>query len=542
VTAAERPVQPERRPNVLVIVADQLRADHLGFGGNSVVRTPHLDALAARGTVFENATVANPTCMPNRASLATGRWPSAHGTRCNGIPLDPESRTLMRSLADSGYRTIGVGKLHHQNMGWDFEPDQQEEIRETAPLLLDEHSADARQRGGAEGWDRWEDRRAHEERFIPLPSDYYGYGHVDLVVGHGDHPGGHYLHWARERGLDPDVVGGRDNSDALYPGWDQVYRTAIPAELHPSTYIGEKAVEHLKDAAGQDAPFFLFVSFPDPHHPFSPPEGYDGLYSPDDIPLPLGFEQDHSRSPQHIQQMVARRGCPGSDPTMTWAATADQYRHAAAAQYGLITLMDEQIGRILAELEVQGLSDDTVVVFTADHGDLFGDHGLMLKHFSHYRAVTNVPLVVALPVSFGAVGDGRRSDALVSSPDLVPTLMELTGAAPFRGIQGKSFARILRGEAQTHREALLVEEDQPFGLPGLPGPVRMRTVITPRGRLTRYFGSGTSELYDHRADPGELENLAGRPEHGDLERQLTEALVVEMAGVADEGTAPTAAA
>jgi arylsulfatase A-like enzyme len=536
-------VQPERRPNVLVIVADQLRADHLGFGGNSVVRTPHLDALAARGTVFENATVANPTCMPNRASLATGRWPSAHGTRCNGIPLDPESRTLMRSLADSGYRTIGVGKLHHQNMGWDFEPEQQAEIHATAPLLLDPDAQDARPRGGGAGWDRWEDRAAHEDRFIPLPPDYYGYQHVDLVVGHGDHPGGHYLHWARERGLDPDLVGGPENSRAPYQGWDQVYRSAIPAELHPSTYIGEKAVEHLKDAAGQDAPFFLFVSFPDPHHPFSPPEGYDTLYRPEDIPLPLGFDQDHSRSPRHIQHMMAHRGQPGSDPTMTWAATEDQYRHAAAAQYGLITLMDQQIGRILSELEAQGLDEETIVVFTADHGDLFGDHGLMLKHFSHYRAVTNVPLVVALPPGRTAPEHaGRRSRALVSSPDLVPTLMELTGAVPFRGIQGRSFLPVLRGDTQTHRAAVLIEEDQPFGLPALPGPVRMRTVITEEGRLTRYFGGGESELYHHISDPGELANLAGLPERRELERRLTEALLVEMASLADEGTAPTAAA
>ncbi|MDQ0258251.1 arylsulfatase A-like enzyme [Sinomonas atrocyanea] len=532
-----------RRPNVLVIVADQLRADHLGFGGNTVVKTQNLDALADRGMVFENATVANPTCMPNRASLVTGRWPSAHGTRCNGIPLDPASRTLMRSLADTGYRTLAVGKLHHQNMGWEFEPEQQAEIRATAPLLLNTTAEDARPRSGPAGWDHWEDRARHEQAFVPLPTDYYGYSHVDLIVGHGDHPGGHYLHWARERGLDPDAVGGPDGSEAVYPGWDQVYRTAIPADLHPSAYIGEKAVEHLKDAAGHDAPFFLFVSFPDPHHPFSPPAGYDTLYDPDSIPLPLGFDQDHSRSPRHIRHMVSRRGEPGTDPTMTWAATAEQYRHAAAAQYGLITLMDEQIGRILAELDAQGLSEDTIVVFTADHGDLFGDHGLMLKHFCHYRAVTNVPLVVALPgASAGPRSAAGRSRSLVASPDLVPTLMELTGAGQFRGIQGISFASILHGGEDVHRPALLIEEDQPFGLPGLPGPVRMRTVVTAEGRLTRYFGAGEVELYDHALDPWELHNVAGQPEYAALERRLTEALVTQMASLADEGTAPTAAA
>jgi arylsulfatase A-like enzyme len=525
------------RPNVLFFIADQLRADHVGFGGNPIVRTPNLDALAARSVVFENATVANPTCMPNRASLMTGRWPSAHGTRCNGITLDPLTQTVPGSLAASGYRTVGVGKLHHQNMGWEFEPHQAKEIRATDPMLLDPSVGDARRPGFAPGWDRWENRDAHDERFIGLPADYYGYQHVDLVIGHGDRPGGHYVHWARERGIDPEALGGAGNSASRYGGWDQVYQTAIPADVHPTSYVSEKAIEHLKDAAGQDQPFFMFVSFPDPHHPFSPPEGYSDLYDPDALPLPLGFDQDHSASPPHIQAMMERRGHPNPDPTMTWAATEEQYRHAAAAQYGLITMMDEHIGRILDELERQGLAEDTIIVFTSDHGDLFGDHGLMLKHFVHYRAVTNVPLLLHVPGTPAA-----RTQALVSSADLAPTLLELTGATPYRGIQGRSLVPLLQGAAEGHREALLVEEEQPFGLDGLPGPVRMRTIITAEGRLTQYFGTGVAELYDHRTDPGELLNRAGDPAFAELEGRLLRAMLDEMAAVADEGTAPTAAA
>ncbi|WP_426003151.1 sulfatase family protein [Paenarthrobacter sp. NyZ202] len=526
-----------KRPNVLFIIADQLRADHLGFGGNSTVRTPNLDALAARSLVFNNATVANPTCMPNRASLMTGRWPSAHGTRCNGITLDPFTQTVPGSLASSGYRTVGVGKLHHQNMGWEFEPHQAEEIRSTDPLLLDRTVGDAHSRNLAPGWDQWENREAHDQRFIALPADYYGYQHVDLVIGHGDRPGGHYVHWARERGVDPETLGGPARSSSTYGGWDQVYQTAIPAEAHPTSYVSEKAIEHLKDAAGQDQPFFMFVSFPDPHHPFSPPAGYADLYEPASMPLPLGFEQDHGASPDHIRTMVERRGEPNPDPTMTWSATEEQYRHAAAAQFGLITMMDEHIGRILDELGRQGLADDTIIVFTSDHGDLFGDHGLMLKHFVHYRAVTNVPLVVHVPD-----GIKGRSDALVSSADLAPTLLELTGSSTYRGIQGRSLVPLLHGLAGSHRDAVLVEEEQPFGLEGLPGPVRMRTVITAEGRLTRYFGTEIAELYDHRSDPGELVNLAGDPSASGLEDRLLRAMVEEMAAMADEGTAPTAAA
>ncbi|MGW6172180.1 sulfatase family protein [Arthrobacter sp. NPDC055138] len=528
---------PSVRPNVLVLIADQLRADHLGFAGNSTVRTPNLDRLAAESMIFTEATVTNPTCMPNRASLLTGRWPSAHGTRFNGIPLDPDANNMVRQLSCGGYLTTAVGKLHHQNMGWDFEPVQRAEIEKTDPLLLDPTAADARSVQRPDGWDQWENRAAHDQGFIPLPDDYYGYRQVDLVVGHGDRPGGHYIHWARERGIDPLAVGGVENSERRLPGWDQVYETAIPAEVHPSSYVGEKAVEHLAEFAQADDPFFMFVSFPDPHHPFSPPQGYADMYSPDQVELPIGFYQDHAKSPPHIREMFQRRGEPNEDPTMTFAANEVQYRQAAAAQYGLITLMDEQIGRILTALEVQGLAENTIVVFTSDHGDLFGDHGLMLKHFSHYRAVTNVPLTIKSP----GIRPGA-SHALVSTADLAPTLLELTGARAYRGIQGRSLVPLLERSQDSVRDSLIIEEDQPFGLPGLPGPVRTRSILTKDGRFTRYFGTDITELYDHQTDREELNNVAGQQKYADLQEDLTKAMLEGIAELADAGSAPTAAA
>jgi arylsulfatase A-like enzyme len=526
-----------RRPNVLVIIADQLRADHLGFAGNRVVRTPHLDRLAAQSMVFTEATVTNPTCMPNRASLLTGRWPSTHGTRCNGITMDPDANNLVKQLSCGGYLTRAVGKLHHQNMGWDFEPIQRAEIEATDPLLLDPRSSNAHTQSRPEGWDQWENAAAHAEGFIPLPEGYYGYQQVDLVIGHGDRPGGHYVHWARERGIDPVAVGGAENAPKRLDTWDQVYQTGIPAEVHPSSYVGERAEAHLAGFAESAEPFFMFVSFPDPHHPFSPPEGYADMYSPDEVELPIGFYQDHAKSPSHIRRMFDRRGEPNDDPTMTFAADEAQYRQAAAAQYGLITLMDEQIGRILAALEDNGLAKDTIVVFTSDHGDLFGDHGLMLKHFSHYRAVTNVPLTIKVP----GMNPGS-TDALVSTADLAPTLMELTGTHLYRGIQGTSLVPLLERRAISVRDALIIEEDQPFGLPGLPGPVRTRSVLTKAGRLTRYFGTDITELYDHELDREELNNVAREAKFKDLEEVLALAMMEGMAALADSGTAPTAAA
>jgi arylsulfatase A-like enzyme len=538
------------RPNVLVIIADQLRPDHLGFGGHPLVSTPHLDALAAEGVAFGNVHVTNPTCMPSRASLMTGRWPQQHGTRCNGLPLDPDVSTLPGDLASCGYRTSAVGKLHHQNMGWDFEPEQREQIMLSEPQLLEDCLPDARRPVRDAGWDRWEDSLLHSEQPVTMPGDYYGYQEVDLVVGHGDRPSGHYVHWARERGFNPLTDAGPQRALDDHGGhWAQVYTSAVPAGLHPSAYVAERTCARLEDHAADGEPFFLFASFPDPHHPFAPPAGYDRLYDPADVPVPDTFHQDHSNSPEHVRRMAERRGMPGEDPTMTWIATEEQYRVACAAELGLITLLDDQVGRILQTLERTGLAENTVVVFTSDHGDMFGDHGMMLKHFTHYRGVTNVPLVMRVPAGLPGAGVGispaartAASTALVSNADLVPTLLELTGVPGHRGIQGRSLVPLLRGEASVHRRALIVEEDQPFGLDGLPAPVHIRSVITPEARYTRYFGTDAEELYLLDSDPEEAHNLAARPGCEEVVERMRQLMLDELLALTDHGVRVRAAA
>lgn len=531
------------RPNILVIIADQLRPDHLGFGGHPLVSTPNLDALAADGMAFDNVHVTNPTCMPSRASLLTGRWPQQHGTRCNGLPLDPDVSTLPRALASAGYRTSAVGKLHHQNMGWDFEPEQREQIMLSEPQLLDESIPDACQPARDAGWDQWEDSLRHSDQPVRMPEDYYGYQDVDLVVGHGDRPSGHYVHWAKERGFDPEQDAGPDRALDDHGGhWGQVYTSAVPAELHPSAYVAERTCTRLEEFADSGEPFFLFASFPDPHHPFAPPAGYDRLYDPAQIPVPATFHQDHSASPEHVRRMAERRGIPSEDPTMTWIATEEQYRAACAAELGLITLLDDQVGRILQTLETTGLAEDTIVVFTSDHGDMFGDHGMMLKHFTHYRAVTNVPLVIRVPaVLSGADTDvspktrTTASTALVSNADLVPTLLELAGVPGHRGIQGRSLLPLLQGEIAVHRRAVIVEEDQPFGVDGLPAPVHIRSVITPEARYTRYFGTEAEELYLLDSDPGEEHNVAARPECAQVLERMRQLMLDELLALTDHG-------
>jgi arylsulfatase A-like enzyme len=517
--------------NVVVIMADQLRADHLGFMGKVPVRTPHLDRLAARGHVFTRAYVTNPVCMPNRASIMTGRWPSAHGLRTNGIPMDPGAETFARALRGAGWHTAAVGKLHFQPMGYPFEDYQLDEIKDVIPALWQQ----AIDRFGGE-FESWEDYERHAADEVTLPPDYYGFDDVALTSGHGDRISGNYVQWARARGLDPMTQAGPANSRNVYPGWNHVYESAVPAELHATTYVTDMAIDRLREFGASSDPFLLYVSFPDPHHPFAPPTEYWNRHSPADMPVPESFADAHEGSPEYVQVMLRERGTQNIDPMMVWAPTEEQYRHALAAELGSIEFIDDSVGRILAALEESGRADDTVILFTSDHGDVFGDHGLMLKHFTHYQGVITVPLIISAP----GLGSGRHAD-LVSSADIAPTLVELAGLPPMSAAQGESLVDLMAGGPGPH-EALIIEEDQPFGIDGLPGPVRFRTVVTSDFRLTQVAGKGVVELYDLRSDPLELVNLAHRDEGQALLATARAALLEQVVLLLDDSIVPFHAA
>lgn len=525
------------RPNVLVIVADQLRADHLGHANKDLpISTPHIDAIALDSRRFTRAYVANPTCMPNRATIATGRWPSVHGTRTNGVTLDWQAETFMRSMRRTGYKTSAIGKLHFQTMGWPYEGFQLADIEAHAPEVLND-LPDARDYSGIgedKDWQQWENSERHREGYIELPTDYYGFDTVDLAVGHGDRPSGHYWHWAKSRGANLEELAGWQNSKDRRADWDQVYVSQVPAELHPSSFVVERATARLKDAASSEDPFLCFVSFPDPHHPFAPPEEFMPDLDPAKLPLPETFFASHSESPPHLQQIAAHRGTPPEDPTMTWAPTVEQFQDALRAQIGQIQFVDQAVGKIVSAAREATKDRPLIIVFTTDHGDLFGDHGLMLKHFVHYEAVTRVPLLISGPML-----DMGIDDRLVSSADIAPTLLELTGCRGWRGIQGRS---LVSKSKKPWRDALIVEEDQPFGLEGMSGPVRLRTLITPEYRLTAYAGQEYGELYDRSSDAGDGKNLFSIESHKKERGEAFEKLAREMMAIADEGRKPMASA
>lgn len=523
-SGAEMDAETEMPLSFLFIVADQLPAHALGFANDPNVDTPHLDALAASSMVFDRTFVANPICMPNRASMITGRLPSSHGVRVNGIPLDRNHDTFVRTLRRHGYRTGTAGKLHLQPYG---------AAPEVAALLVGPHSnavADANEAG----WDTWERRSLHDAARVTLPTDYYGFDEVDLVVGAADTATGHYRHWLRERGFDPDDVQGRANALETCEDWEQVYRTAVPADAYPTSYIAESTTRFLKHSASCDQPFVFWSSFPDPHHPFTPPSEYFDRYRPDDIDLAATFGDNLADAPPHLRELVEHRGKQGR-PFDCFAPTEKQLRHSLAAAYGMITMLDDAVGTIMATLHDTGLADRTVVIFTSDHGDMWGEHGLLLKHAVHYESCTRVPLTIHVPGL-----PAGRTDALASSLDLAPTVLSLANVEPYRDLHGRDLGPLLEAVQSRSgwRDHVLIEEDEIFGVPRLEAPIRMRTLVTAHARLTHYSDQSFGELYDLRNDPREMRNLFHEASAKPLRSDMTERLLSAIVSSQDGGVAP----
>ena len=500
------------RPNVLLIITDRQRADHVGFGGNEILRTPNLDALAARGTVFDRCYVANPICMPNRSSILTGRVPTAHRVVFNDRSLAWTANTFVRVLRRAGYETALVGKSHIQHGA---SADQVFESP-TGPAVEDPYPT---------GWDTWEHPHRYEAGPVQVPRDFYGFDHVEFAIGHGDEVRGHHHRWALERGGDPALLRGswgpQRPARTRYEDWWQVYQPVVPEELYSTTFVTERSVDWIEKAAAREQPWFLQCSFPDPHHPFTPPGDWWDAYDPAAMPDPQTFDDPLTDAPNHLH--VIRSLKPGKNPVQIFGPTLAQVRHARAAEYGMIEMIDRGIGKVLQALERSGATNDTIVIFTSDHGDMFGDHGLMLKVCMHYQGIVRVPLVIARPGQKHA-----RTRSLASSLDLAQTVLELCDLEPYGGTQGASLVPVLDDPAVAVRDHVYIEDDFPNYERVRFLPAKTRTLITDDGRITHY-STGECEVFDLAGDPHELENLAHSAAANDrrvhLGERITEALI-----------------
>lgn len=527
------------RPNFLVIVTDQHRADHLGCAGNAIVRTPHIDRLAATGRRYERFHVSTPICMPNRATFFTGRMPSLHGSHCNGAPLDLNANTMLWLLRDAGYRTHLVGKSHLQNMtGRDaVMPRPAMAGQAPAPELSEARLGMWRNgRYDQENTVLWQADPAHG---LDLP--YYGFDAVDLCTMHGDVVGGAYRRWLVDRCPEAAQWTGPGNAeaDARYR-LPQAYRTRLPEELYPTSYVVEMAEAALHESAKQpQQPFFISVCFPDPHHPFTPPGRYWDMYDPDSIPVPQSLGSANVTPALAHLRAERALGRANTLGTMPFAVDEREAREAIALSYGMITMVDDGIGRIMQTLANVGQLDNTVVIFTSDHGDFMGDHGLMLKSTLHYQGLVKVPFIWSEP---GMPQPGVSTAALHSTLDVARSVLARAGLQPYWGMQGMDLAASLADPAAAGQAAVLVEEDGHEVGFGFSAPARVRTILSAHWRMSIYEGCDWGELYDLSRDPHEMVNLFDEPAHRKVRAELFEQLARQMMAQADRSPAPTARA
>jgi len=508
-------------PSFILFITDQHRADFLGCYGHPLVRTPHIDSVAERGTAFDRFYVASPVCMPNRSSLMTGRMPSVHGVRCNGIPLSMQSVTFVDLMRDAGYRTGLVGKSHLQNFtSWPpiirrlpARPGYREPSPDLTQAVRAGLDAPCYAQETPEFWNA---------RDAKIATPFYGFDHVTLVRAHGDDVGGDYDRWLTERGAKAENLLGPKNSlphDYICP---QAYRTAIPEELYSTTFLGERAAAFL-DNIDSETPFFLMVSFPDPHHPFNPPGKYWDMYSPDDFAVPEAYLRNDWTPPRHVQAILQERDAGKANLTgmNTIGISAREAQEARALTCGMITCIDDAIGRVLNALDRSGRRQDTVLVFTSDHGDHLGDHRLLLKGAEQYQSIIRVPFIWSDPQGSNYP---LRTDALASTIDISATVLDRARIEPFAGMQGRSLIPAVSEAVDVVRDSVFIQYDHQAPSPGLGVPPRVHTVIDDRFRLSLFQGLGWGELYDLVADPCEFDNLWDDPAHAATRSRMMERL------------------
>ena len=505
-----------RQPNFLFLITDQQRKDYLGVNGHKVLKTPHLDTLAARGTNFQRFQVASPICMPNRASLLTGRLPSTHGLRHNGNPLPGNTVTFVDVLREGGYRTAAIGKSHLQPFtpvpAYErVNPDTIGPIKEAR--WPDGNPYDLERPETYEGDKRFE-----------FTEPFYGFEHVDMVLNHGHLAGGHYLQWLRKTGVDIDFIRDRNNELPHDYTCPQAYRTPIPEELYHTSYIRDRAIDYLNTQQSSEAPFFAFVSFPDPHHPFNPPGKYWELYDPDSFEVPLPFEAHQNPIPPMQKALeLYKQGATPATPQTVFIAEQRQVQEAMALTCGMISMIDDAVGELIQTLKNNGQYDNTVIVFTSDHGDYLGDFNLMLKGALPFKSITNVPFIWSDPETQQA----RQSNALASTLDIAPSIIARAGLKPFWGIQGMDLSGCLQGSDEL-RDACLIEYHDGLARLGFEAPAIVRSLMTDDFRLTLYKGQPWGELYDLLNDPDETYNRWDDPDFANVKAKLITRLAHEM--------------
>lgn len=463
-------------PNILWITTDQQRYDTVHALGNPHIRTPNLDRLCTEGTAFTHAYCQSPICTPSRASFLTGLHPSTVHANINGndrFHTDDRIRLITRRLADVEYDCGLAGKLHL-----------------------------------ASAWNGVEQRC----------DDGYRAFHYSHSPATGRGIGNAYMEWLESIGRFDDVFTSEPiPPDAPLPGGRHdgrryTLRPDMPAELHQTTWCADRAIDFMREK--RVGPWLMSVNIFDPHPPFDAPAKYADRYDAAALPPPLFRESDlahQARLEPHFFQGSAVP--PGA-----------AHQRIKANYYGMIELIDAQVGRMLDALESTGQRANTLVIFTSDHGEMLGDHGLTAKGCRFHEGLVRVPLILSWPGHFAS---GVRSDALVELTDLAPTLGDVAGIEQ-SWTHGASLLPILNWSQpafQPHDYVRCEYYDTlnmqaPGGDPTRHRPSHATMFRDARWKLNVYHGTDYGELYDLDHDPDEFVNLWEAPEAQTIKHRL----------------------
>jgi len=453
-----------RRPNVLWLMTDQHNANCLSCAGHPNVRTPHVDRIAQRGVRFSHAFANNPICSPSRICFITGQYLHTHGMFGNDHAEWPEANpdTLACLFRRYGYQTGLFGKSHMVRR-WDEDGFEAIRYTDLADALRDD----------------------------PRTNHYFKYlddlGLADLYEEGTQKPGQEYT------------------LDGSGPA-------QLPYEHSIEAFTGDETMAFL-ESRDTSRPFFVHMTFQRPHAPIAPAEEHFGLYDPDEMVLPGNafdyFENRFAGKPEWMRKRLAN-GCgyPLGDPDPR------RLKRCLASYYALISAIDSEIGRVLDHLQETGDLENTVILFTADHGDFAGEHGLFHKNFGIYDSIQRIPFILSWP-------DGPRGtvcDEIVESVDWYTTLCRLCDVPVPDGREGVDLVPVVAGEA-FGKNAAFCEWD--WGAHG----GKVVAIRTREFRLV-FYPDGDGELYDHREDPGETRNLWGCTEYAHMQMDLLNRLLV----------------
>ncbi len=485
-------VKTAKRPNILWICTDQQRFDTLACYGNPFVRTPHLDRLAENGVLFNHFYTQSPLCGPSRASFLTGRYPRTTRMRQNGQNLPTDEVLVTRLLADAGYVCGLVGKLHVTAGDGD-------------PLLAGMRVDDGYvyYHWSPKPFPDWRD----ENDYTPTNA---------------------YAHWLIEKGV-PYPYRAEPFNGSPY------VEVGVAAEHHQTTWCAEKSINFIESNASSERPWLLSVNPFDPHHPFDPPPDYLERYLDriDTIPLP-NFRKGELKNKPIFQRLFHEVGAYNVPDRFRFVDMMEEdHRLIRAAYWAMGDLIDDQVGRIMAALERTGQRENTLVIFTSDHGEMLGDHGIYLKGPFFYEPAVRVPFIVSWPRGVVA---GRRSEALVEAVDIAPTLLDVAGLPRAPGMQGRSLWPLLDGQADLnrHRDDIYSEYYNASVMFKEPDPRAYLTMVrTESHKLVVVHGLDGGELYDLERDPGESDNLWDDPKYQDEKVPLLKRLCDRVAWTMD---------